>query len=582
MKTVKFAVIVFVTLLVSSNFCRAQVGAGMLGPNLYWVLSDSTLTISGSGEMIDYGSDESGDNTTPAWFSQRQYVKNVIIEVQITKIGNYTFRDHPNLNSVELPSSITNIGNGAFQACEKLTSISDFSNIVVFGNYAFFRCSNLTLPPINFSSVTSIGEWAFFNCKGLNYPIHFSSNTEIGERAFYGTDVTEVYLPENITSISDGLLSGCTNVTSIKIPDGVTNIGRSAFALTGLTSITFPNGLTSIGDGAFSSTGLTSIIIPSGLTSIGNSVFAGTKITSITIPESFATISDGTFDGCSKLTSVTFPANLTAIGKRAFAECPNLKNITIPSGIILDNAFLRSGLITAKIGAGVTFIGNSSFNYSNDLTSFEVDNSNPNYSSENGVLFNKDKSILVFYPRGANDRYTIPSSVRTIAMWALSELKYVTIPDNVFGISTNGIILADTVETKNKIPVTVETGAFGFGPSSASNKYVLIVPDGTDNFYKNAAVWKDFGTIIEKSSVANEILNISVELKVFPNPASDYINVQCAESSIGKDLKVFGINGALLDTQKITESQTVIDVSSYPAGIYIVNVDGKAVKFVKK
>ena len=92
---------------------------------------------------------------------------------------------------------------------------------------------------------------------------------------YYNSNLTSIYVGDNVTSIGSGAFSFCSNLTSITISDGVTTIGHYAFdSCSSLTSITIPDGVTSIGNGAFIfCNGLTSITIPDSVTSIGNSAF---------------------------------------------------------------------------------------------------------------------------------------------------------------------------------------------------------------------------------------------------------------------------------------------------------------------
>ena len=147
-----------------------------------------------------------------------------------------------------------------------------------------------------------------------------------------------------VTSIGSEAFRGCSDLTSVTIPNSVTSIGEDTFyGCYGLTSVTIPNSVTSIEHGAFQScSGLTSVTIPNGVTSIGSSAFCGcSRLTSVTIPNSVTSIGESTFRGCSGLTSVTIPNSVTSIGESAFYGCRGLTSITIGSGVknIYKSAF---------------------------------------------------------------------------------------------------------------------------------------------------------------------------------------------------------------------------------------------------
>ena len=150
----------------------------------------------------------------------------------------------------------------------------------------------------------------------------------IGMDAFENCEtLTQVEIPEGVTSIGYGAFWNCSSLTSVTIPDGVTSIGEWAFGgCSSLESITIPDGVTSIGKWAFiDCSSLTSITIPDSVTSIGNSAFEGcSSLESITIPDSVTSIGDNAFWYCDSLTSITIPDSVTSIGEKAFASCPNL------------------------------------------------------------------------------------------------------------------------------------------------------------------------------------------------------------------------------------------------------------------
>jgi TolA-binding protein len=189
-----------------------------------------------------------------------------------------------------------------------------------------------------------------------------------------------------------------------------TPTSTAGFQMSGTTGITKYTGTSA------------SVIIPNGVTFIGNGTFTDNKnVTSVTIPNSVTFIAAQSFYR-SGITSITMPDSFTEIGQAAFAGCTSLTSVTIGSGV------------TAGIGGGA-------FGGCTSLTSITVDNRNTTYSSIDGVLFNKNKTVLLEYPIGKqNTSYTIPSSVTEIgnnAFAGCTNLTSVTIPDSVTSIGMN-------------------------------------------------------------------------------------------------------------------------------------------------
>ncbi len=386
-------------------------------------------------------------------------IKTVKIQNGVTSIGDYAFDNCTSLTSIEIPSGVTSIGDGAFAYCTSLTSIEIPSGVTSIRDYAFDNCTSLTSIEIP-SGVTSIRDHAFDNCTSLTSIEIPSGVTSIGNSAFKNcTSLASIEIPSSVTSIGNEAFAYCTNLTSIEIPSGVTSIENYAFSnCTSLNSInvdkdnqsyssedgilfdkekkkliTYPAGkkekeynipssVTSIGAGTFyGCRSLTRIEIPSSVTSIECLAFYGcTSLTSIEIPSSVTRIAAQVFYGCTSLTSIEIPSSVTSIGMWAFYNCTSLTSIEIPSS--------------------VASIGIYAFSRCVSLNSINVDKSNQEYSSEDGILFDKDKKELICYPAEKKEKeYNIPSSVTSIGTYAFgncTNLTRIEIPSSVTSIGT--------------------------------------------------------------------------------------------------------------------------------------------------
>ena len=364
----------------------------------------------------------------------------ITLPESLTEIGSKAFA-HCRFNSITIPEGVTSIEAGTFYSCRYLNSIKLPESLTKIGNSAFAYCDeslvSITIP----EGVMSIGNYAFYNCgwlKSISLP---ESLTEIGEYAFNNCrSLISITIPERVTCIERETFSGCFELTNIMFPDGVTSIGNYAFnGCWRLTSVVLPKGLMQIGNSAFANCGLTSITIPEKVTIIGNSAFIGcNRLTSITMPDGITSIGEFAFASCSGLTSIVLPKGINIISEGTFSGCSSLPNITIPEGVtsIRERAFKEcSSLTSITIPKNVNRIGSNVFEGCTRLNSINVASENENFSSINGVLFNKEQINLITYPEGRTEsEYKIPDGVRTIedrAFYSCNNLNRITIPDGV-------------------------------------------------------------------------------------------------------------------------------------------------------
>ena len=431
----------------------------------------------------------------------------VSIPDTVTRIGEEAFYNCTSLTELTIPYSVTYIGTAAFYNCQSLTSIDVDPN-----NQSYCSIDGVLYN----KAMTEL-----IRCPGRKTGVFHipESVTSIAETAFSGcTELTEITIPNGVKEIAASAFSWCTGLTRIVIPDSVTSIGAGSFyGCASLTEITIPNGVKEIASSTFSGCrSLTDVIIPEGVQRIGHDAFNACKtLTNISIPDSVEKIEylafygsafdsdpaswpDGVlyvdnwvvdaynvgdsvalragtrgiaeyaFEYRSSFTSITFPESLTYIGRGAFSNCYKLGSVELPDGVVSigDNAFDNcSSLKSVTIGRGLETIGAKAFNTDGLLTSITVDPGNPNFSSTNNVVFNKDQTELVLCSCGKTGEYQIPDSVKHIddyAFYACEKLTGVIIPSSVASIgnsafyqcSISSISIPDSV-------TTIDNWAFG-------------------------------------------------------------------------------------------------------------------------
>lgn len=295
--------------------------------------------------------------------------------------------------------------------------------------------------------------------------IHEANSSSDG--AFYNNNsITEVYLPNTITSIANySFVKDSANSTlqKVTLPSAITSIGASAFRYcTGLIDLTLPYGVTDIGREAFQyCMALTSITIPAYVTGIGYNSFRGCSgLTSVIFAENaqVTTISDYAFSDCTSLTGIIIPDSVSTIGEYTFNNCPAITN--------------------AIIGSGVTKIGTKAFRWCTGLTSIY-------YNGEMGDWFNisfgsswKDGAWSLYINNTVVTDVTVPSNITRIGQYRLyncSSLTSVTIPSSVTNIGESAFASCTNLATINFEGQLIDWCNIGFGTNWITKYWSLYI-----------------------------------------------------------------------------------------------------------
>ena len=489
--------------------------SGKCGDNVYYTYNEAThtLAIYGQGDMYDYY----GEGDFTPWNLYLDVIQSVIIESGVTSIGvgalsRVEDRFCKNLTSVTIPSSVTSIGIEAFYCCSGLTSVNisdlaawcnikfsgDESNPLYYAHHLYINgneITNLDIP----NDVTSIGDYAFTSCSGLASVTIPNSVTSIGNFAFRNcSGLTSIQVESsnkyfdsrnNCNAIIDSnnqLILGCKNTI---IPNSVTSIGDYAFyGCSGLTSVTIPSCVESIGILAFRGcSGLTSVDI-SDLTAWCNIKFSGDESNPLYYAHHL-------YINGNEITNLDIPNDVTSIGDYAFTSCSGLASVTIPNS--------------------VTSIGNFAFRNCSGLTSIQVESSNKYFDSRNNcnaIIDSNNQLILgckntiipnsvtsigdyAFYGCSGLTSITIPNNVTSIdygAFYRCTGLVYITLPNKLTSIGNNcfsGCKNLTYIYCKAKDVPSANDYYLTF---NNTGNITLCVPSQSVNAYKSTSPWSEF------------------------------------------------------------------------------------------
>ena len=417
--------------------------------------------------------------------------------------------------------------------------------------------------------VTSIGSWAFAHHSNLVSVTMANSVTIIDSYAFYNCgSLSMITIPEGVTTLEHAAFKMCGSLKEIDIPASVTSIKGEMFVICGQLEaihVHADNPVFSSDKGILYDKDKTTLIIYP----------EGKSETSFEIPVTVEKIEGGAFYD-SRFESISIPNAVTGIGMGAFQSCNNLTSILIPASV-------------EDIGAGA-------FAACEKLTSIEVATENKTYTSEAGILYSFDKTLLHTYPAGISGDFTVPSDVKTIGTFAFSGcslLTSVTMPNTVtaigeviFGDCSNleSVTLSTALTaipgwafskcyklTSITIPNSViEIGQSAFEActsltevtvgwetpldvSSVKNIFLevntpdvtLFVPAGTSSLYQLAYLWMDFA-IVEYDFTGNEPLPARRDVASYVSAWTQNGILYIAGLMPGQPLYLYNLAGQLL------------------------------------
>ena len=497
-------------------------------------------------------------------FDKNETITEITISEGITSIGDYTFNKCVALTTVNIPARLTYMGEYVFDGCTSLTQINvdeantaycsengvlfnkdkttllcypagkpetDYtipSSVTVIGKNAFSYCAALTTLTIP-AGVTTIESYAFYDCPGFTKMTVLATvpPTIADEDVFYNVNRNiPVYVPaESLTAYQNAEVWKEFNLQAIAVNEFT--VGGLTYEVIDQTAKTvevinftneLPNTATIPATVSYESENYT-------VTSIASEAFSQNEtITEITISEGITSIGDNTFSQCYALTAVNIPASLTNIGDWVFDACTALTQINVASG-------------------------------------------NTAYCSENGILFNKDKTTLICYPAGKQETdYTIPSSVTVIGKNAFSNcaaITTLTIPAGVTIIEDYAFYfctaLAEMTVLATVPPTITDEGVF----YCVDNNIPVYVPAASLAAYQAAEVWKEFNLqAISGSAVTNPSMpeSISMQNGTLHNPQQLHLTLYDMQGR-----QVYSGNDATV---------------SQPAGVYVVRCNGASGKIV--
>jgi hypothetical protein len=422
-------------------------------------------------------------------FARCEKLTKAVIDADVKVIQKGCFLNCPNLTEVIIGDSVTDIEQGSFKGCLSL--------------------SKITLPQKLRSVDTCLADTAYCKEKGnikdgliyigdilidaepaVSGRVKIKDGTHIiADGVFSGnTEITEVVFPDSLRIIGDYAFAHCSSLSRAKLSDGLEIIGMWAFIETALEKVVVPDSVTDMVYSSFALNPISEIDMPETAVNFGYSIFGGTTWydeqpegfvylenvlydykgviptpTEIVVPDGVKSIAGAALERQSNITSVTLPDSVEIIGKSAFLLCQSLRDIKLSENLKLidnnaftscaleeitlpdsleklgDHVFMNTGITSLDLPVSLRSIGKFTFEGSKKLERINVDENNPWFTSIDGVLYNKEGTKVIACPEGRKDTVFLSEKVTGAENWAFhrSQARMVVIknPDFVFGRS---------------------------------------------------------------------------------------------------------------------------------------------------
>ena len=358
-------------------------------------------------------------------FSGCSKLTSITVPEGMTKLPDRAFCGCSDLVSISLPSTLKEIGSSAFSGCSRITSIAIPDGVTSIGESAFSECSGLTSIVIP-DGVESLSASILYGCTGLTSVTLPSNLKSIGGYAFQRcTNLTTVSIPDSVTSIARGAFYGCSNLQSVNIPLSWTTVayyngtGEDIFSgCSKLTNITVPEGVTKLPDRAFSGCdSLIRVTLPDSLISVGNYAFYGcNKISDIYLGISVTSVGNYAFYNCSSLNELIISDNLKSIGQYAFYNCSALAQLATTPRVtnIGTYAFYNTAITEVDVPVGVSTINNYTFANCADLTKITMRRTVASISTS---AFNNSPNVVIYcYNGSAAHTFAVNNGIQFVIM----------------------------------------------------------------------------------------------------------------------------------------------------------------------